>query len=73
MKLVKFSLFLFLGSVLMSSCTPVEAWQRGTLAKPQMALDPAPLQSHIRSHTYISREAGASINASGGGGGCGCY
>jgi len=71
---IRLCLFLLLaGSSLLTGCTHVEAWQRGTLAKPQMAVDPTPLQSHIRSHYYISREAGASINTSGGGGGCGCY
>lgn len=57
----------------LSSCTNVQAWERGVLAKPQMALDPTPLQTGIRKHNYSSREAAASINSSGGGGGCGCY
>ncbi|WP_428353467.1 DUF4266 domain-containing protein [Methyloprofundus sp.] len=49
------------------------AWERGTLAKPHMALEPHPLQSANRAHHYGSREAGAASNASSGGGGCGCY
>lgn len=56
-----------------TSCTSVQPWERGVLAKPQMALDPTPMQSGIRMHNYSSREAAASINSSGGGGGCGCY
>lgn len=56
----------------LAGCTTVEPWQRGGLAKPQMALDPAPLQSQLREHNYGSREAGAGGSA-GGGGGCGCY
>ncbi len=52
-------------------CTTIQPWERGTLAKSQMALDPYPLQSAIRAHNYNSREAGASISA-GEGGGCGC-
>lgn len=59
--------------LMLSGCANVEAWERGTLAKPQMSLDPNPLQSSVRSHNYSSRESGASDNAGGGGGGCGCY
>lgn len=54
-------------------CANVAPWERGILAKPQMALDPHPLQTGNRMHNYGSREAGASTNSEGGGGGCGCY
>ncbi len=56
----------------MIGCAPVSPWERGNLAKPQMALDPYPLQSSSRAHIYGSREAAASGNAAEGGG-CGCY
>ena len=56
----------------LSGCTTVEPWQRGTLAKQQMAPNPHPLKDKLRTHLQSSREA-----ASGGdvaaGGGCGCY
>lgn len=55
----------------LSSCA-VEPWERGNLAKSQMALDPYPKQKLFRSHSYSSREAGAAQSA-GTGGGCGCY
>ncbi len=58
--------------VCMSGCAPVQPWERGHLAKPQMALDPYPLQSGFRAHNYGSREAAAGSNG-GQGGGCGCY
>jgi Domain of unknown function (DUF4266) len=58
---------------LLIGCAPVQPWERGNLAKPQMALDPYPLQSALRSHNYGSREAAAGGNAAQGGGGCGCY
>jgi hypothetical protein len=48
-----------------------KAWQRGDLAKPEMAWDPDPVEAAIRSHTYDSKEA-ATGDASVGGGGCGC-
>lgn len=57
----------------LSGCVSLAPWERGNLAKPQMAINPHPLQDAMRKHNYGSREAGASDNASGGGGGCGCF
>lgn len=54
-----------------SGCA-VAPWERGTLAKPQMSLEPNPLQTELRGHTYGAREA-ATGSSSGSGGGCGCY
>jgi hypothetical protein len=49
----------------------VQPWERGTLAKPEMALDSDPLSAVADDHIYFSKEA-----TSGGrgfaGGGCGC-
>jgi len=49
----------------------VQPWQRGTLAKPEMALDSDPVSAAADDHIYFSKEA-----TSGGrgvaGGGCGC-
>ena len=54
-----------------SACAPVQPWERGRLAQPQMALEADALMASIDDHTYTSKEA-----ASGGigpaGGGCGC-
>ncbi len=57
----------------LAACTPVQPWERGVLAKPQMGLDANPLQSRLRSHVYSAREASTDVTFSGGGGGCGCY
>jgi hypothetical protein len=54
------------------ACAHVDAWERGNLAKPQMAIETNPLLNSMRAHNYGSREAGAS-NSFAGGGGCGCY
>ncbi len=54
------------------SCAPVQLWERGNLAKPQMALDPYPLQNALQAHNYDTREAAECGNAAQGGG-CGCY
>lgn len=56
----------------LSGCSPVAPWERGNLAKPHMALDPHPMQSSLRTHSYSAREA-AGGGGSAEGGGCGCY
>jgi hypothetical protein len=64
--------YLLIFTVWLVGCANVQPWERGNLAKPQMALDPYPLQSMLRAHNYGSREAAAGGNAAQGGG-CGCY
>ncbi|RIZ66330.1 MAG: DUF4266 domain-containing protein [Methylococcales bacterium] len=54
-----------------SGCTTVAPWQRGTLAKPQMAPDPHPVRNTYQTHIYNSREATTGMSSAGGGG-CGC-
>jgi Domain of unknown function (DUF4266) len=66
------TLLLLIMGVTLPACTPVQAWERGNLAKPHMALDPNPSQSALRAHNYGSREATANGNVAQGGG-CGCY
>jgi hypothetical protein len=55
----------------LAACTNVQPWERGNLAKPQMALDPYPLQTAVSQHNYSSREAASAANNAQGGG-CGC-
>ena len=50
---------------------PVEAWQKGTLALPEMTFDDDPLERGYKEHTYTSKEASSGGSAVGGGG-CGC-
>ena len=56
---------------LLGGCASVPPWERGNLAKPQMAFDPNPTESALRAHAYSSREAAPS-GPVGAGGGCGC-
>jgi hypothetical protein len=49
----------------------VQPWQKGNLAKPEMAFDSDVLETRFADHTYFSKE-GASGGAGVGGGGCGC-
>jgi hypothetical protein len=65
-----------LAVALLSGCAnlqqkEVQPWQRGTLAKSEMAWEPDPLTAQYRRHVQFSKEA-ATGGASLGGGGCGC-
>ena len=55
-----------------AGCADVPAWERGVLARPQMALDPHPMRSSLRTHAQASRESAPAPGAAEGGG-CGCY
>ena len=58
-------------SVSLFGCAEVRPWERGYMAKPEMAWDPDPMESALRQHVYFSKEA-SSGGANAGGGGCGC-
>jgi hypothetical protein len=53
------------------SIDPVQPWQKGTLARPEMTFDDDPLEKGFREHIYSSKES-ASGGSGVGGGGCGC-
>lgn len=57
--------------LLLSACASVEPWERGTLARPEMQLEPNPLQTGLYEQVYDSKEA-ASGGTSTAGAGCGC-
>ena len=60
-------------AALLSGCAQpgVQPWQRGDLAKPEMAFDCEPVTFGMDDHIYFSKEA---VNGGGSyaGGGCGC-
>jgi hypothetical protein len=58
-------------AVLLPGCQPVQAWERGVLAKPEMAIDANPLETALNNHIYFSKEA-SNGGHSAAGGGCGC-
>ena len=66
----RIGLLLLLGALVIS-CTPVQAWQRGYLAKPEMAWQPDVLESALNKHIFFSKEA-SSGGSGAAGGGCGC-
>lgn len=58
----------------MAACAGIQhvrPWEKGTLAKPEMAFEGDPLDSNFTEHIYFSKE-GASGGVGVGGGGCGC-
>ncbi len=55
----------------LGACAGVQPWERGTLARPEMQLDPNPLQTGLYEQVYDSKEA-ASGGAGTAGAGCGC-
>lgn len=59
-------------SAALGGCTAVAPWERGNLAKPQMAPEALAAQRALLDHVYGSREA-APPGGAARGGGCGCY
>jgi hypothetical protein len=70
-KLIVLASSLILSALIVGCSTPVQPWQKGNLAKEDMAFDPDPLQTRFVEHTFHSKE-GATGGLSVGGGGCGC-
>ncbi len=54
-----------------AGCQQVAPWERGTLARPEMALDADPLATALKRQQYDSKEAAAG-DANPAGAGCGC-
>ncbi len=61
-----------LACLVLGGCATVHPWERGNLARPDMAVEPHPEQRALRDHIHASREAGVA-GAAAQGGGCGCY
>ncbi len=55
----------------MSACSTVKPWERGALANPDMAWQPAAQAAALNNHIYFSKEA-SSGGGQAAGGGCGC-
>lgn len=65
---------LLMAAILCTGCAaraPVQAWEKGNLARPAMLIEGDPLEIRFEEHIYASREAAAGGSAVGGGG-CGC-
>jgi hypothetical protein len=62
---------LLLAALAGCSTIGIKPWERDVLARPEMALNAAPVDSALDEHLYFSREA-AGGGRGFGGGGCGC-
>lgn len=62
---------LFLSLLSIASCTTVEPWERGRLAKQEMGWQQDPLIASLKEQIYFSKEASSGGGKSAGGG-CGC-
>ena len=71
MKSLKFSLILILCFSSLFGCQQVRPWERGLLARPEMAWDSDPLGALLQDHIFFSKEASSGGDTSAGGG-CGC-
>lgn len=58
-------------SLQLTACASVQPWERGILARDDMAFTPDPQAQAMQGHIYSSKEA-ASGGVGIGGGGCGC-
>lgn len=68
------ALFALHGCSFIESMTTIETvkpWQKGILAKEEMALEGDSLDAYVNDHIYFSKE-GSTGGTSVGGGGCGC-
>ena len=57
--------------ILTSACSTVSPWEKGNLARPEMALAFDPLEAKLMEHVYFAKE-GSSSGSAVSGGGCGC-
>lgn len=64
-------IFAMAAFLLLAGCATVEPWQRGYLARPDMAVGSGPGTGRMLEKTYAAKEASAGGDAVGGGG-CGC-
>ena len=57
--------------LMLQGCATVKPWERGTMAREEMAFVPDSLESKFQDHIHFSKEAAQMVGA-GSGGGCGC-
>ncbi len=62
---------ILLAVCLLTACADVRPWERGYLAREEMAWDTDPLERQLNDHIFFSKEASSGGNSAAGGG-CGC-
>ena len=71
MKKILTSLLIIVAAFEIMGCSTVQPWERGILARPEMAWEHDSLRGQLAEHVYFSKE-GSSGGYGAGGGGCGC-
>jgi len=71
LKKISALLVCLLASIALNACATVKPWERGVLAKKEMAWQLDPMASSLQGHIYFSKE-GSSGGGQAAGGGCGC-
>lgn len=71
MRLVRTFLAVLICATTLISCTQVRPWERGYLARDEMAWQADSLEGALNDHIFFSKEA-SSGGSSAAGGGCGC-
>ena len=71
MSSVRLMLAIVVPALLCAGCAGPKPWEKGDLARPEMAMGGDPLDKHFSEHIYGSKQA-ASGGYGVGGGGCGC-
>jgi len=63
--------FFLVGILALSACSSVQPWEKGNLAKEEMAWKPDPMEAKLLDLIYYSKE-GSRGGGQAAGGGCGC-
>lgn len=71
MRIIRLTVSALIALAALSSCTQVRPWERGYLAKEEMAWDRDALERQLNDHIFFSKEASSGGNSAAGGG-CGC-
>jgi hypothetical protein len=71
MRIIRLTVSALIALAALSYCTQVRPWERGYLAKEEMAWDRDVLERQLNDHIFFSKEASSGGNSAAGGG-CGC-
>ncbi len=71
MGIIRLTVLALIALTALTSCTQVRPWERGYLAREEMAWDSDVLERQLNDHIFFSKEASSGGNSAAGGG-CGC-
>lgn len=71
MRIIRRTVLALVTLTALTACTQVRPWERGYLAREEMAWDSDVLERQLNDHIFFSKEASSGGNSAAGGG-CGC-